>query len=257
MKFLSGLSLIVSTIMFYSCSTNPSPTAPPSQVNSVPLSLDGYGENLDSTYYKVWSDSSWEEFYADTTINGTVYAVIMDNTGFENIYGPNGYSGFGQYGGSVVMFDSALGSLPDTMIGGQTYSAQTTFYSQGASYLFTDQETILDTTTVATPFGTFTDCIVRQSLAALNGVVQSVTVYWLAKGPSDIARQYYNGYTILMAYGVVNGQGWGTTLSEESPGALARQHSFAFGKQNSAGLPGQSGSNKHSLAPMVLKGRVR
>ncbi len=221
------------------------------------LSLAGYGEALDSTYYKVWSDSSWETFYTDTTINGTAYAVLLNNSDNEYFYGPDGYSGFGQYGGSVVLFDSALASLPDSMLEGTPYTAQTTFSYQGTSYTLIDQETLLDTATVTVPFGTFTDCLVRQSVTAVNGVLQSVTLYWLAKGPSDIARQDYSGYTILMAYGVVNGQGWGVSLSRKMPGVPRIDRGMIIAPQKTPAHSVQSVEDIHSLAPMILKGIVR
>ncbi len=249
MRLFVGISLILLSILFEACNSTPAPTAPQSQqIPAVPLSVVGYGESLDSTYFKVWSDSSSEGFFADTIINGTQYSIILDNAGNETLYGPDGYAGFGQYGGSIVLFDSSLPSLPDTMIGGTAYSRQTTFSYQGGSYVLVDLETLVDTTTISVPFGTFTDCRVLQSLEAINGVLQSATVYWLAKGPSDIARQYnsgYGAYNVLMAYGMVNGQSWGV-----NPGLIGRKEGASAATNNQA-------ADIRSLAPKILQSIIR
>ncbi|MCL5266641.1 MAG: hypothetical protein M1469_00875 [Bacteroidetes bacterium] len=259
MKSTTAFSLISLTILLASCTQSTSPTAPsiPQGISGQPFSLAGYGINLDSTYYKVWSDSSWEEYYMDTTISGTKYTVLLDNTGYEYFYGPGGYAGFLPYGGSLIMFDSAMAALPDTMIGGQTYTFQTTFSYQGSSNVLTDLETLVDTTTVAVPFGTFTNCRVLQSTGAINGVTQSATTYWYAKGPSDIIRQDYTGYTIQMAYGVVNDLGWGVTLSKEMPGAPIIDGNLISGKQKTYTPTSQPVEGIQSIAPMILKGVLR
>lgn len=260
MRSLAGISFVLMSIAFYSCSQTSTPTSP--QVPQIPhpglpLSLNGYGAGLDSNYYKVWSDSSWEEFYKDTTISGTNYAVILDNSGYENLYGSNGFSGFGQYGGAVVLFDSALASKPDTMLEGTTYTTQTTFSYQGTDYVLIDEETILDTTTVTVPFGTFTDCRVIQSVGSINGVLQYATVYWFAKGPADIERQDYTGYAVTMAYGVVNGQGWGVPLSRELPGYATVYSGTSDAGRKPLTIQKEPGTSIQSLAPMILKGILR
>ncbi len=206
-------SLIVLSVLLEACNAGPAPTAPAGlsipKSRAVPMSVAGYGESLDSTYFKMWSDSSWDEFYMDTTLNGIPYSIILTSAGNENLYGPNGYSGFGQYGGSIILFDSALASLPDTMVGGTPYTTQTTFSYQGGTYVLVDQETLVDSVTVSVPIGTFTNCRILESVGAINGVLQYATYFWLAKGPSDIIEEYntvYGPYSIQMAYGEVNGQ---------------------------------------------------
>ncbi len=257
MRTLIGVFLIVASVVLSSCNQTSSPAATSPQFPNpgLAVSLVGYGSTLDSSYYKVWSDSSWQKFYIDTTISGTTYSVLLDDAGNETIYGPDGYSGFGVNGGYVVLFDSALASPPDTMLEGTTYVSQTTFSYQGASYVLTDQETLLDTTTVTLPFGTFTDCRVLQSVGSINGSLQYVNVYWLAKGPSDIVRQDYTGYTIQMAYGVVNGQDWGITgraLPEIAANQVPAAARPAFPTTTNRAAP-----DIRSLAPMILKGIVR
>ncbi len=259
MKSLSAFSLVSLTIFLSSCSQNTAPTSSvlPQGITGEPFNMVGYGIDLDSTYYKVWSDSSWEEYYMDTTISGTKYTVLLENTGYEYFYGPSGYAGFWPYGGSLVMFDSVLASIPDTMIGGQTYTLQTTFSYQGTSYVLTDLEALVDTTTVGVPFGTFADCRVLQSTGAINGVTQYSTTYWFAKGPADIVRQDYTGYTINMAYGVVNDQGWGVTLSKEMPGAPITGDNLIGGKQKKPTPASQPVQGIQSIAPMIIKGILR
>ncbi len=207
--------------MLYSCSRTPAPTAPaPPRQTPVVVSLKGYGEALDSTYYKVWSDSSWESFEKDTTVNGTNYTVIVDNTGFENVYGPNGYAGFGQYGSPIIMFDSTLASLPDSMVEGKTYDDTTTFSDQGFGYVLAEETVVKDTGAVTVPFGTFSDCVHMQSVTSISGAGQSQSQtdqYWYAQGPSDIKRILNTGQTILMAYGFVNGRAWSPSAAGQSP----------------------------------------
>ncbi len=259
MKLFAIISLFSLALLLASCSNNQSPTAPslPTGISGHSFDLTGYGISLDSTYFKVWSDSSWEEFYMDTTINGTNYTVLLDNTGYEYFYGPSGYAGFWPYGSPLIMFDSAMAALPDTLVGGQTYTRVTTFQYQGTSNTLTDQETLIDTATVSVPFGNFTDCRVLQSVGSMNGIVQYATTYWYAKGPSDIVRQDYTGYTIEMAYGVVNGEGWGVTLAKMMPGFPAVNRSLLSEKQKVFSPETRSSKSVQLLAPMILRGILR
>lgn len=265
MRKMLMICLILCSAVLSSCNRTPAPTAPgspnpPSQSNgSQAFSFAGYGSLLDSTYYKVWSDSSWEEFDMDTTINGTSYAVLLDNTGYEYFYGPNGYDGFEPYGGPLVIFDSTLASLPDTMVEGKTYTLRTTFSTQGLDYTLTDQEVLKDTGSVTVPFGTFVDCLHLQSTSTVSAGGQSqtqTTQYWYAKGPSDIKRTYENsGQTILMAYGDVNDQGWGTSTAMTRHAAGPALHSAAEESGRSVSMSPEFNFNK--MAPMILKGISR
>jgi hypothetical protein len=247
--------LLFCSAVFYSCSNTPAPTGPQIPHPGLVLSLVGYGITLDSTYYKVWSDSSWQEFYSDTTIGGTRYSVILDDGANRYYYGPGGYAGFWLYGDTLTLFDSSLASLPDTVAEGTTYSAQTTFMYRGTSNVMTDQETVLDTASVVTPFGTFTNCRVIQSAVYIDGVLQYVTDYWLAKGPSDVVREYDTGYTIVMAYGEVNGLGWGVNASGSLPAAERRASSAARAFPSSES--GHAAPDMSSLAPGIARGILR
>ncbi|HTX99074.1 MAG TPA: hypothetical protein VMG09_03550 [Bacteroidota bacterium] len=262
MRQLLSASLILLAVIALSCSQGSVPNGPPPATQTPvghagPLSVVGYGETLDSSYYKVWSDNTWEEYSGDTMINGIVYTIIMDNSGYENFYSPAGYAGFGQYGSSPILFDSVLASVPDTMVVGTTYTAQTTFMYQGSSNVLIDQETLVDSGTVTVPFGTFTNCRVMSSVGAINGVLQYATVYWLAQGPSDIAREYstaYGPYDIQMSYGEVNGIEWGVPSS-----ALARRVPGAAGEAPNMILRAPNGSLRspgtmQSIAPGIIRG---
>lgn len=196
----------------------------------------------------------------DTTIGGTTYAVLEDNTGYLYFYGPNGYDGFWPYGGNLIMFDSTLASLPDTMVEGKTYTIKTTFSAQGIGYVLTDQEVLEDTGSVTIPFGTFTDCLHLQSTTSVSGGGQTqsqTTQYWYAKGPSDIKRTYQStGQTILMAYGFVNGRYWGATSAKELPGL--KPGNRAMSSENAyRAAPAGSFSDTQPMLSMVLKGVMR
>lgn len=222
------------------------------------VNVGGYGEALDSTFYKVWSDSSWESFDKDTTVNGTTYTVIIDNTGFENVYGPGGYAGFGQYGSPIILFDSTLASLPDSMVEGKTYADTTTFSDQGFVYLLTEETVVKDTGAVTVPFGTFSDCVHMQSVTSISGAGQSQSQndqYWYAQGPSDIKHTLSTGQTLLMAYGFVNGQAWGPSAAGESPG-LKPDVPLA---ETRGALPSTRGnplSGMRAIAPGILRGVI-
>ncbi len=215
----------------------------------------GYGESLDSLFFKVWSDSSWDAVSGDTVIGGKSYTVLLNDAGNEGFYTASGYSGFGQYGGYAIIFDSALASLPDTLVGGTAYTLQTTFTYQGGSYTLIDQETLLDTASVSTPFGTFTGCRVVQSLTGISGVLQSATTYWLAQGPSDVERQYattYGSYTVVLAYGIVNGRYWGVKAASRMPGDLLVPRGSTSPSSSTVPTPLQTPPSIQTLAPEIL-----
>jgi hypothetical protein len=258
MKPLRSACLLFLAVFFAACNSTPSPTAPATP-NGPPVvfSIADYGESIDSTFFKVWSDSSWDEFYMDTTVNGTRYTILLDNYGNESIYGPGGYSGFGSYGGSIILFDSALAAVPDSLEEGTPYVSQTTFSYQGGQYVLTNYLTLVDTGTVSVPFGTFTDCRLLQSIDVINGVLQNAMVYGLAKGPSDILRQYnsaYGTYSILMAYGVVNGERWGVSGSGALKKALPPLRKEGGTLPRRAPQTAQGVKDIRSLAPIILKG---
>ncbi len=256
MKTFNIAALFFVSTLFVSCNQSSNPTSSQFRNPGMVVSTNGYGESLDSSYYKVWSDSSWQKFYKDTTINGTTYRVILDDVGNENLYGPNGYSGFGQDSGAVIVFDSALASLPDSIAEGTAYVSQTTFSYLGAQYVLTDQEALLDTATVTMPFGTFPNCLVMQSIGAINGNIQYAMTYWIAKGPSDIVRQDYSGFTVLMAYGIVNGQRWGLPPGGAMPYAASFENGVGSAGQIPATTAARTARDMQALAPAIIRGIV-
>ncbi|HKI47537.1 MAG TPA: hypothetical protein VKA08_19560 [Balneolales bacterium] len=257
MKSLTFICIIFCAVIIYSCNSNPVSNRPIPAHGSQSISLKGYGAKLDSTYFKVWSDSSWESFDMDTTMSGTTYAVLIDNTGYEYFYGPKGYSGFWPYGGNLVMFDSVLADPPDSMTEGKTYTEQTTFTSQGINYVIKVEASPIDTATVTVPFGTFKNCIWIQSTTSISGAGQtntSSTQYWYAKGPSDIEKQYSTGINIMMAYGSVNGQVWGGASNKAAPEIMYKRKMTASHQSSNNSLHTLSGNDINSMAPMILKG---
>ncbi len=267
MKSLIGICLLFSLSIFCACNQSTGPTTPQQLIHGT-FTLDGYGEVLDSTYYKVWSDSSWESFYEDTTINGTRYSAFLDAYGDEYLYGPDGsYDGFWLYGWDLIIFNAPLPGVPDTMAGGVTYALTTTFSDQGVSYVLEDDETLLDTGSVTVPFGTFNNCLVLESVNTISSgsvfVAGSNTDYWLAKGPSDIQRWYIDIYTgeiiqqIQMAFGVVNGQSWGVIPPTKSLKRTAAIPYSNIKRPSSASRSGKSKLDLHSLGPIILKGIIR
>lgn len=183
-----------------------------------------YGSTLESAYYKMWSDSTWEEFGRIVTVDSTTYATIVDDAGYEYYYSSQGYAGFCPSGGSLILFDEPIPSLPDTLVFGKTYTQQTTFTSQGTAYTMKIVQTLQDTGTVTVGFGTFYDCLSFKSQTTLSGGGSSNVTssqYWLAKGPSELKRESSSGAVSLMLYGYVNGQSWGEGLPKRSPGRAA------------------------------------
>ena len=259
MKTSLACLLILCSTLLYSCGRTPAPTAPtPPKPSEQTVSLAEYGEALDSTFYKVWSDSSWESFDKDTTVNGTTYTIIIGNTGFEDVYGPDGLAGFGQYGSPIIMFDSTLASFPDSMVVGKTYSEQTTFSDQGVGYLITEQTILKDTGAVTVPFGSFSDCLHMQSVTSISGAGQSQSQtdeYWYAQGPSDIEHLLNTGQTLLMAYGFVNGQAWGPSAAGEFP-RLKPEVPAATARSVFPSTHENPGFNISRIAPKILRGII-
>ena len=249
-------SVFISTV-FCACGPHATEVGIPSSVT-----LDGFGESFDSTYYKVWNDSTWEEFYQDTTINGRTYTTILDAYGNEYFYDSSGYYGLRLYGYDAFMFDAPLPPPPDTMAVGKTYTLQTTFTYQDTGYVLTDEETARGAFLVQVPIGTFSNCpaIVSGETISSGGqtALTSDLEYWLAKGPSDIQHDLIDyGYTIQMARGMVNGVYWGPNGSSEQPWRVARYHGITSFRQSSAGRPEKSAAGIRSIAPMILRGIVR
>lgn len=263
MKSLFIICLVFLSVIFYACN-QPAPTQ---TAFSGKITLDGYGETIDSLYYKVWSDSSWEEFNGYIDTNGLMYTTVLASDSSQYFYDSSGkYSGFELpqiYGKNVVIFDSSLASLPDTMIGNLTYQQHTTFSFQGTSYYLIDNETVVDSGTVVTSFGTFPNCpeIHSNQLIAVgnNVVASSDVVLWLAKGPSDVEQDFYDyygylAYSITMAYGVVNGQSWGVGLSKGRLGNIDNSIDKAAKQRNPVVTAKKTAPDMRSLSPMILKG---
>ncbi len=192
--------------------------------------VTGYGFAIDSSFYRLWSDSSWEKFNQVVTLNGTTYVTLITNDGYEYYYSQSGWAGFKEQGQSLILFDTPMPSLPDTMVFAQTYTSATSFSYQEYIYSLKVQQSLQDTVSVSVSFGTFDPClwIKTKSTQSVNGqsMVQNLQS-WLAKGPSDIKEILSNGFTITMLRGWVNGRSWGTSVTNGFPSA-ARSESPKF-----------------------------
>jgi hypothetical protein len=183
------------------------------QIKTVPSK--NYILHLDSTYYKMWSDSSWEKFNGITIINGKSYIKVLNSDGTEYYYTALGYAGVQSSGDSLILFDKELTSLPDTLEIGKTYDLSTTFYYRGYNYTFNSEETLSDTVSIAAPFGVVNSCLwllIKTTITAggLSQVGYSQT--WLAPNIYAIKKTLTSGQTVIMVKGVVNGNGWGMTF---------------------------------------------
>jgi hypothetical protein len=258
MRGIVVIFLFCSSFIFCSCGPHATEASIPSTIT-----LDGYGAALDSSYYKVWNDSSWEEFYQDTTINGNTYTTILDSYGNEYFYDSSGYSGLMLYGNGAFMFDTPLPPPPDTMAVGKTYTLQTNFKYQDTSYVLTDEETARGAFLVQVPIGTFANCpaIVSSETIANGGQIDlsSDMEYWLAKGPSDIQRDLidYGGFIQQMVRGMVNGKYWGANNSMEQPGIVNRYPGITILRQGTVMRLEKLPADIRSIAPTILKGIVR
>jgi len=174
--------------------------------------MNGYGMYLDSAYYEIWSDSSWEKFNHIINFNGHNYVTTINKNGDEYYYDAVGYAGFKAKGQSLIIFDKPVSSFPDSIVFGQEYTRGTTFYYQGYNYTMKYQQTLQDTVSVSVPFGVFDRCLWFKSTYTLSAGGQSSTSsgqFWLAQGPGAIKQTLNSGITIVMVRGIVNGKGWG------------------------------------------------
>ena len=174
--------------------------------------------HLDTTYYKMWSDSGWEKFNGDTIINGKSYIKVINSVGTEYYYTTLGYAGVKTDGDSLILFDKELTGLPDTLEIGKTYNLSTTFNYYGYNYTLNSEETLLDTVSVSVPFGVVNSCLwlnikTTISSGALSQIGNSQS--WLAPNIYAIKKTLSSGSTIIMVKGVVNGKGWGMSFPKD------------------------------------------
>jgi hypothetical protein len=223
-----NLSLLILSLLCLSCKKEDSPVSPTPSPKIMLLSE--YGSLIDSAFYKMWSDSSWERFNQVVTLNGITYVTVISNDGNEYYYSALGYAGVKPQGQSLIIFDRPLPSLPDTVVFGQTYTRETSFFYQGYNYSLKYEQYLQDTVSISVPFGTFNPCLWFKSMSTLSAGGQSQTQngeFWLARGPSDIKQTLNSGLTIVMVRGRVNGQGWGMPFAKQSPDNIFKEsHRF-------------------------------
>jgi hypothetical protein len=230
MKYLFCTLLLITSFLFICCDKEDSPVSGQTD-NQKKISVYAYGSSLDSAYYKVWSDSSWEKFGQIVILNSIVYVTVVNSDGDEGYYSASGYSGIKPYGQSLILFDTPLTSLPDTLVFGQKYTRETTFSYLGYSYSLKIEQTLEDTVSVSVSFGTFNPCLWLTSTSTTSVGGQSNVSngqIWLAIGPSDIQQALNTGITISMVYGNVNGRSWGTYTVQPRLDLSKKQNSFSL-----------------------------
>ena len=186
------------------------------QIKAIPSK--NYILHLDSTYYKMWSDSSWEKFNGTAIINGKSYIKVINSVGTEYYYTTLGYAGVKPGGDSLILFDKELTSLPDTLEIGKTYDLSTTFQYNGYNYALNSEETLSDTVSVAAPFGVVNSCLwlnIKTTISSGNLSQVGNSQSWLAPNIFAIKKTLSTGSTILMVKGIVNGNGWGMSFPKD------------------------------------------
>jgi hypothetical protein len=192
------------------------PGTPTPQIKTIPFK--DYNLHIDSTYYKVWSDSSWEKFDGITIINGKSYIKVINSAGTEYYYTTLGYAGVKASGDSLILFDKELTALPDTLEIGKTYGLSTTFQYKGYNYTFNSEETLSDTVSVTVPFGVVNSCLwfhIKTAISAGGPSQVGNSQTWLAPNIFAIKKTLDSGPTISMVKGVVNGKGWGMSFPKD------------------------------------------
>lgn len=186
------------------------------QVKTIPS--QNYILHLDSTYYKMWSDSSWEKFNGIMTSNGKSYITVINNVGTEYYYTTLGYAGVKPSGDSLILFDKELTTLPDTLEIGKTYDLSTTFYYHGYNYTFNSEETLSDTVSVSVPFGVINSCLwlnIKTTISTGGQSQVSISQSWLAPKIYAIKKTLNSSQAVIMVKGVVNGIGWGMSFPKD------------------------------------------
>jgi hypothetical protein len=210
MKTLVSTSMILCLFLLSSCKKSEdspvAPEAPPLRK----ISFSKYGSQLDASYYKAWSDSSWEKYKESKVINGAPYVAILTSAGNTYFYNEFGYAGYQPANLQPIIFDSPI-SLPDTLTFGVPCTIQTSFYYQSNNYTMKQECTARDTVNVSIPLGFFTGCLwvgTKNTLSAGGQSQSDTSVSWMAVGPSTIKGTSNSGSTVVMVRGRVNGKGW-------------------------------------------------
>lgn len=216
MKLSMASSILAVLLIVNGCKKSESPVAP-APVRT--MHVAAYGFSIDSSYYKVWSDSSWEKFNQVTTVNNVVYATVLTSTGDEQYYSMAGYAGIKPSGQMLIIFDSPIGSLSDTLEFGRVYTQQATFSYQGFGFTLSVEQSLRDTVGVTVAFGHFNPCLWFDVKTTMSGAGQTQTQtqqVWIAAGPSSIKQMANSGVITEMVRGRVNGQGWGMPFAKRS-----------------------------------------
>ncbi len=212
-KVLLIVSISLSIIALSACSKS-NPTAPPPPPPSKPkFNLLPYYESLDSGYFKVWSDSSWERYSGNVTLSGIAYLVTENSSGTKYYYSSGGYAGFTATNGDLIIFNHPVAPLPQYLVFDSTSHRSTTFYYAGYTVTFSYDNRLIDTTvSVSLPFGVFTPCIsiASKGVISAGGSEQAVTSTGsLARNLGGVRSISSDGFTIILVRGRVGGHDWG------------------------------------------------
>jgi hypothetical protein len=232
MKYLICLLVIV---LLDGCTQNNPPTAPDAQ-SWFYLDFTGYGETMGPGYLKVFSDSSWEEYYGIDTVNGTGYVSILSSDSSLMFYTQTTgqYSGYRIPGQDPVIFDAPLPFLPTRWPSNTTFARTATFTLMGLSVAVTDFYTLVDTGGLVTPVGTFSpvphfedDTYLEASDGETGYASQDL---WTARGPGVVLTAQQGQPAAYFIRGYVNGKAWGS--------ALPSWNAVAGGRSPDVGLRG-------------------
>jgi hypothetical protein len=217
--------LVLFVLAFTACHKSDDSPTNPSALQKM-LSLTAYGSSLDTSYFKVWSDSSWEKYSKVRNVNGIDYLVTVTSAGNTYYYGKSGYAGLQPSGMSLILFDTPL-QLPSTIPFKQSIKIQTTFYADSYNYTLVYDYYLNDTVNVSVPFGSFTGCAwftVNMTLSAGGQSQSQSTDTYMAVGPSTIKTVSSNGSAVVMVRGNVNGRSWGMSLAKVTAQSSGRSN---------------------------------
>jgi hypothetical protein len=174
--------------------------------------ISGYYADIDTLYYKLWSDDFSEEWFGRKSIDGIEYLIVTNSSGYKYYYSASGYAGFQSPGSPLVLFDKPIPPLPQEVEFEAPITSTTTFSYGGNLFNMKISYTLIDTSSVSVVFGTFNPCPHFSQELVMSVSDQGETTYsefWLAKGPGSIQARDSDKTVINMIRGFVNGQAWG------------------------------------------------
>jgi hypothetical protein len=102
-----------------------------------------------------------------------MYATLINSDGTEYYYSASGFAGFQPAEESLILFDTPMTSMPDSIVFKQVYTNETTFTVDGVGYNLKYERSLTDTVTVSVSFGVFNSCLWFTSKSTLSASGQS------------------------------------------------------------------------------------